>query len=181
MKPKNWLFNVSWGFLAITACAPVLAIEVYQWTDDSGVVHFSQWAPGDEVKEVETVSVEGGGQQDNGIGISEADDPEGYQAHREEMETLWAEIEARREAERERQARAPSTEIVYLNPEPDYGNPFFFPGRGLRPPFRRDHFDRDDDRERHFDRDRRGDRDRHGRDERGGRPPKSVTYRPPDR
>jgi hypothetical protein len=138
MKPKNWLFSVCWGFLAITACAPALAIEVYQWTDDNGVVHFSQWAPDDGVKGVETVSVEGGVQQDNGIGISEADDPQGYQAHREEMELLWAEIEARREAERERQARAPSTEIVYVPSEPRYEYPYFGPGFGLLPPFRPD-------------------------------------------
>lgn len=168
MKAERRFISLACGFLACTLCAPALAMEVYQWTDENGVVHFSQWAPGDEVKGVETVSVDGGGQQDNGIGISETDDPQGYKEHREEMVALWAEIEARQEAERRQRERTPTTEIVYLNSEPDYSNPFFFPGRGLRPPFSRDHFDRDDDR------DRRGDRER-----RDDGPLRSVPYKRP--
>lgn len=134
MKPAGRIVSYVFGLLAWTVSVPCLALEVYQWTDENGVVHFSQWAPGDEVENVETVSVKGGGRQDNGIGISEADDPEGYKAHREEMAALWARIEARKEAER----RAPSTEIVYLPSEPYYEYPFFGPGFGLRPPFRPD-------------------------------------------
>ena len=39
---------------------PLQAVEVYQWTDENGVVHFSQWAPGESQENVETVRVEGG-------------------------------------------------------------------------------------------------------------------------
>lgn len=123
---------------SVLAAWPALAVEVFRWTDENGVIHFSQWAPEEGVRGVRTVRVVDGGEKDNGIGVSESDDPEGYRAHRAEMDALWAEIELRREAERERQARAPATEIVYLPAEQFYGYPYFFPGHGLRPPFKPD-------------------------------------------
>lgn len=106
-------------------------VEVFQWTDEDGVVHFSQWAPEEDVSGVETFSVDSRGAAENGIGISEADDPEGWQAHREEMDALWAEMDARREADRERRANQPTTEVVYVYDQPSYGYPFFF--NGFRP------------------------------------------------
>lgn len=129
---------VALGICAVLVALPGMAIELYQWTDEDGVVHFSQWAPGEEVENVETVSVEGGGETDNGLGISEADDPEGYQAHREGMDALWAELEARREEERQRQRSAPTRDVVYYPSEPGYGYPYVYPGYGLRPPHRPD-------------------------------------------
>lgn len=123
-------------FCAVVLSAPAVAVEVYQWTDENGVVHYSQFAPGDEAHEVETVRLEGGEAGDHGIGISEADDPEGYKAHREEMDALWANMEARREAERERQEQAPTTEVVYYPYETYDDYPYFYPGLGLRPPSR---------------------------------------------
>lgn len=136
MMARIGLIIVALGLCTAALPAPGTALEVYQWTDENGVIHFSQWAPAEDVENVETVTVGGGGEGDNGIGISEADDPEGYKAHREEMDALWAEIEARREAERRRQSSGPTSEIVYLPSEPGYGFPFFFPGHGLRPPFK---------------------------------------------
>ncbi len=134
MKARIRLIFLAFGVLVVTQAGNAQTVEVFQWTDENGVLHFSQWSPGDAVENVETVSLVGGGELDNGIGISEDDDPEGYQAHREEMEALWADIEARRKAERERQARQPSTEIVYVYDQPEYGYPYFFPGSRLKPP-----------------------------------------------
>lgn len=154
------------GLLTAAIAFPALALEVYQWTDENGVVHFSQWAPDEAVENVETVRVEGGGEKDYGIGVSEEDDPEGYEAHRKDMEALWAGIEARREAERQARESAPGTEVIYVNAQPDYGYPYLFPGRGLRPPFRPDrpgHSPADPD-----------DRDRPGRG-----PPASVPFKRP--
>jgi hypothetical protein len=114
------------------------AFEVYQWTDQNGVVHFSQWAPADNVKNVERLDVPGGGEQDNGIGISEADDPEGYQAHRDQMDALWDDIDKRREAAKEKQSSV-QTQVVYQNQDPNYVYPYyprrFHPGHrpGNRP------------------------------------------------
>jgi hypothetical protein len=120
--------------LSLVVCAtPVLAIEVYQWTDEDGVVHFSQVAPEDHIESVKTLEVMGEEEMGNGLGISEDDDPYGYKAHREEMDALWAEREARREAARQRQAAAaPSTQIVYVQQETPY--PYIYPGYGYRPP-----------------------------------------------
>jgi len=126
-------------FLLVAAPAmPVHALEVYQWTDENGVVHFSQWAPEKQPEDIRTVSIEGGQGAENGLGISEQDDPEGYRAHREQMDALWADMEARREAERERQAQASRTEFIYLQPENNYAYdyPYIFPGYGNRPPTR---------------------------------------------
>lgn len=118
------------------ACTTLSAqmVEVYQWTDEDGVVHFSQFAPDEQAGNVETVSVDGGEGASHGLGISEEDDPEGYKAHREEMEALWAEREARREAARNRQAQAPRTEYIYVQQE--YASPFIYPRYGYRPPNR---------------------------------------------
>ena len=114
------------------------ATEVYQWTDENGVVHFSQWAPETDQQDLAVVEVDGGEGAENGLGISEEDDPEGYRINRESMDALWAERKARREAERERQERAARTEFVYLRPETEYAYqyPFFLPGYGNRPPHR---------------------------------------------
>lgn len=120
------------GMAALSTSCP--ALEVYQWTDQDGVVHFSQWSPGRDVENVETVEVEGGGTAENGLGVSEQDDPEGYQAHRAEMDALWAELEERREAGRRRQEAASTTQVVYLPSEYPGRGPYFWPGGGLRPP-----------------------------------------------
>ncbi len=125
-------------FLLAFFIQPLHAIEVYQWTDANGVVHFSQWAPDDQQGDVQLVSVDGGEGAENGLGISEEDDPEGYLAHREQMDALWADMEARREAERERQSQAARTELIYVQPESGYAYdyPYIFPGYGNRPPHR---------------------------------------------
>ena len=91
----------------------VEASEIYQWTDENGVVHYSQWAPEEDVGEVQTVRVEGGN-GNNGLGISEQDDPEGYRAHQEEMDALWTGIEERREAARSQPEAQPVTEYIYV-------------------------------------------------------------------
>ncbi|MDX1556555.1 MAG: DUF4124 domain-containing protein, partial [Xanthomonadales bacterium] len=137
MKARICLESLIVGALLAVTSLCAQAVEVYQWTDENGVVHFSQWAPGDTVEEFETVRVSDGSAPDNGIGISEADDPEGYQAHREEMDALWADIEAKREADRDRQASQPSTQIVYVYDDDEYGYPFFYNGYYKRPPFNR--------------------------------------------
>lgn len=129
MKPKTTLM-CSFLLLAWLA-SPVDALEVYQWTDEDGVLHFSQWAPEEDHEGVTTVNVDDGEDTANGLGISEEDDPEGYQAHREQMDALWADLEARREADRERQQQVSRTEVIYTEPVNSY--PYVFPGYGYRP------------------------------------------------
>lgn len=129
MRPTTALIYP--GLLLLWLTLPVHALEIYQWTDEDGVVHFSQWVPEEQPEGVETVNIQGAGEASNGLGISEEDDPEGYQAHREQMDALWADLEARREADRDRQEQATRTEFIYR--EPEYENPYIFPGYGYRP------------------------------------------------
>lgn len=127
MMEKNARVVVGVALIAVAFGGPLGAVEVYQWTDENGVVHFSQWSPGEQVEEVATVHVDGGEAGNNGLGISEADDPEGYRAHREEMDALWSEIEERREAAHERSLAGPDTEIIYVDSGPDYAIPYYPP------------------------------------------------------
>jgi len=124
------------GITAAAVATPGFALEVYQWTDKDGVVHFSQWAPAGDVSNVETLDVQGGGKQHNGLGVSEEDDPDGYQAHRDEMDALWDDINKRREAARKQQASNP-TQVVYQNQDQGYLYPYyprrFRPHPGPRP------------------------------------------------
>lgn len=154
------------------------AVEVYQWTDENGVVHFSQWAPDEDVRDVETVSVKGGAEADNGLGISEEDDPDGYQAHREEMDALWNEIEERRKVARTSQDAAPVPEIIFVGSEPDYAMPYYPPGLRPFPRPRPDHRPGDGPGHRPGrpgDRPGNGDEDNEGR----GPPVRSVPFRKP--
>jgi hypothetical protein len=128
------------GTTAAAIAAPGFALEVYQWTDKDGVIHFSQWAPAGDVNGVETLDIQGGGKQDNGLGVSEDEDPDGYQAHREEMDALWDDIAKRREAAREKQSSV-QTQVVYQDQDPGYLYPYY--PRRFRPGHRPgDHPDR---------------------------------------
>lgn len=100
-------------------CPAAYAAEIYQWTDENGVVHFSQSPPEESVEDMRTVNVDGG-EGNNGLGISEQDDPEGYQAHREEMDALWSDLEERQEAARSQPEPQPAPEYIYVGNEWDY-------------------------------------------------------------
>ena len=122
------LFAAAFG-LVVT---PVFALGIYKWTDEAGVVHYSEKAPESDEQAVEIMSLNA--DDGNGLGISEEDDPEGYAAHREEMDELWADIEEKKERARERREREESRQVIYVQPEQqyNYGNPWF----GYRPPHR---------------------------------------------
>lgn len=130
MKPKLASY-----FLALVLglyVMPVFALGVYKWTDEAGVVHYSQTAPEEDHEGVEMIDLEADPEAGNGLGISEEDDPEGYQAHREEMDALWADIEEKRERARERRDKQERTEVVYVQSEPQ--NSYVYPWHGYRPP-----------------------------------------------
>ncbi len=122
------------GLLLAMASMSTAAMEVYRWTDEDGVVHFSQVAPGSSAEGVRTLDVMGEDEMDSHPGAENDDDPFGYKAHREEMDALWADIEKRREAARQSQAAEPVTQIVYVREEAAY--PYIYPGYGYRPPHR---------------------------------------------
>ena len=112
-------------------CAnPLLADEVFTWTDDEGVVHFSQWAPGHTsgVTTLETVS-------SNAADYDPGSDPYSIRNQAARMNETWSKIEERkaerrkrREAEEERAARLQPPTYSY----PTYGYRYYRPI--LRPP-----------------------------------------------
>lgn len=124
------------GLVTLFVACPVQAEEIYHWVDENGVQVFSQEPPPSTVNDSKTLDLGDGVLSQDGIGISEEDDPEGYQAHREEMDALWADIEARREARRMQQGASPSPEVIYHYVEEYDDYPYLYPGNGLRPPHR---------------------------------------------
>lgn len=117
-------------------CAgPSRAGEVFTWTDDEGVVHFSQWAPqhAANVKTLNTVSR-------NPVDYDPGADPYSIQNQAARVNETWskveernAELRKRREEEEERVARMrpPAYEYPYY---PYYQHSYYRPPIG--PPMR---------------------------------------------
>ena len=137
MRADKQLISGLFFLLLAAHAGNLLAVDIYQWTDADGVIHFSQWSPGDDVPGVAAISLEGVEQSDNGIGVSEADDPEGYAAHRQEMDAMRAEMAARREAERERRDDRSGSPVVYVVEQPTYAYPWLPRFERPRPPHHR--------------------------------------------
>ncbi|MSQ97808.1 MAG: DUF4124 domain-containing protein [Xanthomonadales bacterium] len=116
---------------------PANAVEVYQWTDENGVVHFSQWAPTEPEKNVSTLEVDGSPPP----GYDPEADLYNVEANQKYMESLWSDREKRQEESRERQA-ASAPQIIQQTITPEYGAWPVYPAYGLRPPLRPDRPDR---------------------------------------
>lgn len=110
---------------------PVNAVEVYQWTDENGVVHFSQWAPTAPEKDVTTLEVDGSPPP----GYDPEEDRYNVEANQKYMESLRSDLDARREAEKNQSAAA-AQQIIQQPVTPEYGTWPVYPGYGLRPPLR---------------------------------------------
>jgi len=104
------------------------AVEVYQWTDENGVVHFSQWAPTEPEKDVSTLEVDGSPPP----GYDPEADLYNVEANKKAMESLWSDREKRLEENRNRQASQP--QIIQQTITPEYGTWPVYPDYGLRPP-----------------------------------------------
>jgi Domain of unknown function (DUF4124) len=109
------------------------AVEVYQWTDENGVVHFSQWAPTEPEKDVSTLEVDGSPPP----GYDPEADLYNVEANKKAMESLRSDREKRQEENRERQA-ASGPQIIQQTITPEYGAWPVYPGYGQRPPLRPD-------------------------------------------
>lgn len=119
--------------LAALACQGVYATEIYRWTDENGVVHFSQTPPPAAQAEVSRLALRDTRPADY--------DPEadiyGVAEQQERMQALREEREKKREERLSRQSRAASQPVV-VYPERDYLNyPIYrYPGYQPRPPYR---------------------------------------------
>jgi hypothetical protein len=114
----------------------VLAIEVYQWVDEDGVVHFSQSVPPGNVSGVETRTLEDTTPHD----YDPDDDLYGVKAQAERMAQLREAMDARREAGRERQQEAARQPVVQYPQPVQYGYPWLgrppYFGKPRPPPLR---------------------------------------------
>lgn len=131
MTPKRTI--LIGGLLGCSLIAgPVAAQEIYRWTDENGVIHFSDTAAGANADGVSTVTIEDTRPSDY--------DPEAdlynVAAQAERMQALRDEMQMKREARQERQRSAPPQQPVEVTRSVGYGLPpwdWDRPGYG-RPP-----------------------------------------------
>lgn len=122
---------VIFTMMFLLAVSPAPAIEVYQWVDANGVVHFSQNAPPGNVQGVEIRTLE----NDPPADYDPEQDIYGVQAQAESMAQLRAEMKKKRE----RRQNAPQQPLPLdqqpVQPAyPFYGRPPYYPG--MRPPLK---------------------------------------------
>ncbi len=119
--------------MPLLAIFPAHAIEVYQWVDANGVVHFSQNAPPGNVQGVEVRTLENNPPAD----YDPEEDRYGVQAQAESMAQLRAEMEEKRERDRQQNTSQQPVQQVQQPVQsayPLYGRPPYYPG--MRPPLK---------------------------------------------
>ncbi len=109
--------------LAIMAMAgicanPSLADQMFTWTDEAGVVHFSQWAP-NHTAGVTTLNTASG----NAADYDPGSDPYSIQNQAARMSETWSKIEQRK-AERRKRREEAEARMARLQP-PSYYYPSY--------------------------------------------------------
>ena len=119
--------------VGLFAC-PSFATEVFQWTDDDGVIHFSQWMPA-HTRDVRTLVLASQSAEE----YDPNDDPYSIRNQARRMSDTWSKLEQRKEDRRkrrdeaaERAARQPPT---YYYPAYPYYDRYYRPV--VRPPIYR--------------------------------------------
>ena len=114
------------GYLSVS---PLYASDVFQWTDDNGVVNYSQWAPHD-VDGVTVVRTA----QNNPDDYDPGADPYSIQMQAERINDTWKSLEERkaerrkrRDEERERLARMQPPAYYYPSYPYRYYAPIYRP------------------------------------------------------
>ena len=129
-KSRNWLvFVICTGVFGI-----VHATEIYRWTDENGVVHFSQTAPPPAQDGVSQLSLA----DDRPSSYDPDEDIFGVAEQEARMQALREEREQKRQERLERQQAA-----ARLQPQPQQSNQgywdrpvYWYPGNRPRPPLR---------------------------------------------
>ncbi len=132
--------------LAGICASPALAGEVFTWTDDEGVVHFSQWAPKHTAVVTTLMTV-----SRNAADYDPGADPYSIKNQAARVNKTWSEIEERnaelrkrREEVEERAARVrpPVDEYPYYQDSyyrPIWRPPFYGPVHPIYPRHKRPH------------------------------------------
>jgi hypothetical protein len=108
------------ALLACLATPPVLAIEVFRWVDENGVIHFSQSAPPANTGNVETMILE----DSTPPGFDPDEDIFNVAAQAEQMALRREQMAERREQARLRNAQQPAP--VQYAPAPIYDAPLYW-------------------------------------------------------
>jgi len=115
-------------------CAnPSLADQMFTWTDEAGVVHFSQWAPNHTV-DVTTRKTA----SSNAADYDPASDPYSIQNQAARMNETWSKIEERKDERRKRREEA-EERMAQLQPPTNYypTYPYNYYRPIVRPPIHR--------------------------------------------
>ena len=104
--------------IAAICAGPSLADEVFTWTDDEGVVHFSQWAPKHSVGVTTLITA-----SNNAADYDPESDPYSIQNQAARMNETWSKIEARK-AERRKRREEAEERVARLQPPSYYYPPY---------------------------------------------------------
>jgi len=116
--------------MAMAIGSPAAATEVFHWVDENGVHHFSQTEPAADTPQVSTMTLE----DTTPANYDPEEDIYGVQAQAERMQALREEMDEKREAYRERQAKAAQQQAVQYRRPYSYGRPLWYPPYYPRPP-----------------------------------------------
>ena len=117
----------------LSACAASAnASEIYQWTDEDGVVHFSDMRPGDGAV-VTTLRF----QDANPPDYDPIDDPYSIRKQAERINATWTELEKAREERQEKRREEAERNLRYApapyDPYLYYSRPAYFSHPGRHP------------------------------------------------
>lgn len=100
-----------------------VAYEIYQWTDDEGVVHFSQWQPDSDAEDVNKLTLA----VTNPPDYDPAEDEYSIRNQAERTNSVWTRLEEKKEARREERLQALERETQYQPYYPRYYPPYAYP------------------------------------------------------
>ena len=123
--------QLAFAALLSTAIAlPVGAADIYRWTDEHGVVHFSDSAPADD-GEVERLSID----EQNPADYDPTADPYSIRNQAQRTGETWSRLEERRQKRRQERRESAEQQVIAYQPYHSYFRPGYLPpGRpALRP------------------------------------------------
>ena len=119
--------------LAALACQAAHATEIYRWTDENGVVHFSQTPPPTADSEVSRLALSDAQPAD----YDPENDIYGVAEQQERMKALREEREKKRQERLARQAQPASQAVIPYRERDYFTYPIYgYPGYQPRPPYR---------------------------------------------
>lgn len=89
-------------FLLVGVSGPAVAVEIYHWVDEDGVMHFSEWAPNISTVEVSRLTVTNSNPPD----YDPHEDQYSIPSQAERTNVRWSELRRQRDERREQRLEA---------------------------------------------------------------------------